>query len=227
MGQLQVSYRETIHSDVKETISYDKVIAGTKNHVVITLRLRPNSVKKARKSAIKVVVTKDNDLGKIRIDRLKAIENGVQTALDHGPLLNFPVINVDIELHWFETTYSTSPAVISAAASSCVTAALKNGSLCLLEPLMRLEITTPSQYGSRIASDLSARRATMGEFSERSSGVRIIEAITPLAELVNYSTALRTLSSGTANLSMEFDSYAKMSDDEQKRAFERVTGFAV
>lgn len=224
MGPLQVAYKETIADEsVLQSTDFDKIIGGAKNHVEITLAIKPSTnIKKAK---LKVIVTKENNLSKIRPDRLRAVELGIHSALQHGPLLNFPVIGVDIELHWFKTTYDTTPAVIASAATQCITEALKKGSICLLEPLMKLEITVPASYGPRVVSDLSARRAQLGDFSERSS-VRVVEALTPLSELLNYSSTLRTISSGTATLSMEFHEYCRMSDSEQKRAIERVTGFS-
>lgn len=224
LGELQVSYRETIQEPITESYDYDKVIGGTRNRVKIVLQLKPSTIKE--KPKIKVIVTKENDLGKIRADRLRSIESGILSALEHGPLLNFPVVGLDFNILEFESTYATTHAIISSAAASCVSAGLNNAKICLLEPLMRIHITTPVAYGSRIVSDLSSRRSHMGEISERTSGVRVVDALTPLSELVNYSTALRTISSGTATLSMEFETYSQMTDQEQKRAHERVTGFA-
>ncbi|KAI1307940.1 Ribosome-releasing factor 2, mitochondrial [Halotydeus destructor] len=226
LGPLQVSYRETISESATETTEFEKIIGGTKNHVILALTVKPSDNFDA-KPKVKVVVTNENNLAKIRLDRLKAIRSGISSALDHGPLLNFPVVGVDIELHWFESTFSTTSAVISAAASACILGALGKANMALLEPLMKLEVTVPGSYGGRVLSDLSARRVLLSEVGERPGDIRVINGVVPLVELVNYSTTLRTITSGTAGLSMEFDSYCRMNDEQHKLAYARVTGFAL
>jgi elongation factor G len=228
MGPLQVAYRESIDSEIKEYVNSNKSIAGTNNSCNMVLVIKPHDgllEAKSKKSVLKVVVTKDNGLGKIRRHYVKAIHNGIVSAFSCGPLLNFPVIGVRVELHWFETTNSTSPAFISSTTSTAVTAALKKADISLLEPVMKLEITAPTKFSTKIITDLSSRRSQLGEVSERNN-VRYIEAVTPLSDLVNYSSVLRTLSSGTATLSMQFLSYKRMTESEKRMAKEKVTGFA-
>ena len=223
LGPLQIAYRESIEQQVSHSLTNNKIIGGIKNFCKITLVLKPQEVEK--KNTFKVVVTRDNDLGSVRPDRLRAIENGVMSALSYGPLLNFPVIGVKIELMEFETIGSTTSAFISSTASSCVVAALKEASICLLEPLMKLEISVPINFGNKIISDLSSRRSQLGSVCERNS-LKMIDSVTPLSELVNYSSVLRTISSGTASLSMEFLTYQKMNESEKRVATERVTGLS-
>lgn len=225
MGPLQVSYRECIKESIEKSFSMTKFITGTKNSCSIILKLSPYDGDKIEESLpVKVVPTKDNDLGKLRIDRLKAIQNGIDQAMAHGPLLNFPVIGVESQLIDFKATYTTSPAFVSTVASACVTQALKKASISLLEPMMKLDIRVPVDYSTRIISDLATRRSQLGSVSEKNC-IRIIRAITPLSELVNYSTALRTLSSGTGSFTIVFSHYSVMSESEKKDAITKLTNY--
>jgi elongation factor G len=221
-----VSYRETINKYSEETVQLSKNVGGVKNNVKITLAVKPKSINTNVSHKVRVIVTQENDLGKLRPDHLKAIEMGVTNALDYGPILAFPVMDVSIDLLWFETTRSTSLPMIRSAATQCITNCLKNASPILLEPFMRLEITTPEKYIGSIISDLSNRRSNIGDMQSR-GGLRVINSVTPLSELVNYSTFLRTLTSGTSTFTMEFDSYHHMNDVQQKKAIQQMTGFAV
>ena len=228
LGPLQVAYRESIDDiEVREFADVSKIIGGKKNscNMIIVLKPVDDIMTSKKKSLLKVIIDDENNLYKLRREHRKAIENGIEAAFACGPLLNFPVVGVQIELHWFEASYDTTPAFISSTTSSAVTSALKKANVTLLEPLMRLEITAPISHSNKIISDLSSRRSQLGEVSERND-VRYIESVTPLSELVNYSSVLRSLSSGTATLSMHFLTYKRMTESEKRVAKERVTGFS-
>ena len=89
---------------------------------------------------------------------------------------------------------------------------------------MKLQIICGQSYLSIILADLSRRRATIEQISERKNH-KVIDSLTPLSELLGYSTRLRSLTSGTGNFHMEFHSYQKMSVLEETNAIHRVTGF--
>lgn len=224
LGPLLVAYREAIEEEIVFTHVLDKVIAGTKNYVKIMFKLYPVNETETFKE-VKVIVTKENDLGKIRLDYLKAINSGIKNALNNGPLISFPVIGLGVNLMWFETTKSTSHSVISAAASQCVTAALKKSKIHLLEPVMNLSIIVDKGYAGKVLNDLSQKRSQILNMEVRQD-VEIIESLTPLSELKGYSSNLRAITSGTCSFTMEFDSYKKLDLHEQARAIQEITGFA-
>ena len=208
LGPLQVAYRESIRSEVRESISLSKTIAGVSNSVSLTLVLKPSvdqedlvsadagrifasssdspvgtgSAATAAASPLKVVVSKENELGKLRQDHRRAIENGITSAFACGPLLNFPVIGVTVELHELSCSRGTTAAFLSSVTSTCVSAGLKGADAALLEPVMRIEITVPVSHSGKIVADLANRRSHLQEVSER-SGVRLIRCLTPLAQL--------------------------------------------
>ncbi|XP_013785962.1 ribosome-releasing factor 2, mitochondrial-like [Limulus polyphemus] len=223
LGPLQVSYRETANNSHQETVELNKVLGGTKHFVKITLAIKP-ALGEGKVSKVQVVPDKNNELGKIRLDYLKAVNNGVEQSISCGPLIGFPVIDIHIALHCLEVGPRTSLAMISAAASQCIHSILKNAGTQLLEPVMKLEVVTDENHLSQILADLSQRRSQIQEIQFRQEN-RIVTAITPLAELKKYSTDLRTVTSGTATFSMEFHCYQQMSSYDQQKAIEEITGF--
>ncbi|XP_015782076.1 ribosome-releasing factor 2, mitochondrial [Tetranychus urticae] len=221
LGPLRISYRETPLTSSEETKSVNKAFGGVNNFVSMKLGIHPSS-RSDSKFNLKVVVTQDNDLGKLRTDRLKAIENGIEMGLSFGPLCSFPVIGVDVELLEFRCSRATLQSFVSSVASETILAALSKASMALLEPIMLLEITLPNKYYGKVLSDISNRRGQLLNEINRTGDYRTIEALTPLSELYSYSSYLRTLTSGTAILSMKLDSYQKMNSSQQEKVLEKL-----
>lgn len=223
LGPLQVAYRETLELNISHNHVLEKTVGGNKQYVNITIRLYP-SQRSESSNEINIIVTKENGLGKLRLDYLKAINSGLRNAFSNGPLLSFPVINVEADLLWFEAGKSTSNSMISAATSQCVLAALKKSKICLLEPVMKLCIILEKGYAGRVLNDLSQKRSHILNMESRQE-VEIIESKTPLSELRGFSTNLRAITSGRCSFTMEFDSYEKLDYQEQVKAIQDVTGF--
>ncbi|XP_067143892.1 ribosome-releasing factor 2, mitochondrial [Centruroides vittatus] len=223
LGQLRIAYKETILNICDDTIILDKFLGNTKHFVKIKLLIK-SSPSSGKVKHIKVIVDKENELGKIRLDYLKAVENGVVSALNHGPVLGFPVFDVKVELHWLEVGRGTSLPMISAAASQCVVSALKKGDAQLLEPIMKMEINTDESYLGKILADLSNRRSQILNIQAKQDA-RIVNALTPLSELITYTTDMRILTSGRASVNMEFECHKLMTSEELRKVKEQVTGF--
>lgn len=223
MGPLQISYREAIQRFVEETLVFDKVYAGHKNFVKLTLRVARSD---KLENSFKLVTTQENELGRLRADHLKSLKKGIESATERGPLLACPVRYLAIEVLWCEIRRGTSHAMISGATAQCLLSALKKASPVLIEPIMLLEITTPETYAERIISDLANRRGNINNMESRGD-IRIISAFCPLAALISYSRYLRTLTSGLSSFSMTFHSYSEMSETESKRTVQHVTGFSI
>ncbi|XP_074596648.1 mitochondrial ribosome recycling factor 2 isoform X2 [Brevipalpus obovatus] len=220
MGKLRVSYREYPKDTMEGTMSKEKNFGGVKNHVTINLRLRPSDSFES-KFKLKVIVDQDNDLGKLRADRLRAIKHGVDMALNFGPLASFPVHGVDVDLLDFKCTSATLHSFISSVTSECVAHLLRKGGISLLEPIMQVQVICPEVYYSRVLNDLIARRGQLISMTAQKNS-KIITFLVPLIELVSYSTFLRTITSGNAFFTMQIDCYRKLSDSEQTEAMEKM-----
>ncbi|KAI2801222.1 G elongation factor, mitochondrial 2 [Blomia tropicalis] len=238
-GPLQISYQESIQSPSSHKLELSRTIGSTLNHVNIAIEIRPlvekTNLKFMRKKElkIKIVNTKDNNLsGQLRPWHQKWIHDGVFRALEYGPLFGFPVVNVDILLHEFTTTNRTTQPFVTNAVTQCVTEALeRSSSLILLEPVMRLEIDTPEQYVGAILSDLSNRRCEFATDLDDNDCTKNMEddfrriiVYVPLAELGNYSTVIRTITSGMASFDMAIHSYRSMDMQQTERTIRSISG---
>ncbi|KAL8564510.1 hypothetical protein ACOMHN_003268 [Nucella lapillus] len=224
LGPLQIAYREAIERPAEATEVLDKTI-GDQNHFVhLRMSVRP-SVQVKHLRHLEVALTPDNPVQHLRPHQLKALTNGVQSALANGPVLGFPVIHMAVSVHEFHTRPGTSLAMVGACAVQCVTRAIREAGPRLLEPMMKLEISTDEDRLHRVLGDLSQRRSNINAVSSRQD-LKMVDAVTPLAELVGFSTDLRTITSGTATVSMELSHYQPMAVADQNQVIQNVTGFA-
>ncbi|XP_041351728.1 ribosome-releasing factor 2, mitochondrial-like [Gigantopelta aegis] len=224
LGPLQIAYRETATESTEVEEILDKKL-GDRHHLVkMKISLHPDPSATQFKHVI-LMSSREENLDHVKKHQLKAIESGIQSGITNGPVLNFPVINVTVHLHSFHLGPGTSIAMVSACAAQAVHKALKQANTVLLEPMMILEINTDEDKLHGILSDLAQRRSHVDEIQSRQD-TRVVRAITPLAELMGYSTAIRTISSGMATFTMELSHYEQMMPLEQAKAIERVTGFA-
>merc|ERR1712043_9596 len=160
----------------------------------------------------------------LRRFRLRAVQTGVQSGLQRGPQLGFPVLNARVEIHDFSMKYGTSLPMVMACAAECVQKACKEAAPILLEPMMRLEISTEDDRMGAILGDLSKRRSQITDIGAVQDTKTII-ARTPLSQMVGYSTTLRTLTSGTANFTMDISDYEQVDPAEQERIFLKLRGY--
>ncbi len=166
----------------------------------------------------------DSDLANtIRRYQLKAINASLVSSLARGPLLGCQVRDVLVKLHSISLGRGTSVTMITACASRCIQEAMKNAAPILLEPTMNLEIETDDSRLGTVLSDLSNRRCDILDIDAQSDK-RSVHALAPLAELVNFATVLRTITSGTASFSMELAHYKVMNQNEQRKVIQKLTG---
>ncbi|XP_068241002.1 ribosome-releasing factor 2, mitochondrial [Palaemon carinicauda] len=224
LGPLQVAYKETCRISSVHTCDINKTIGDANQIVKITLSIEPE-VNFIHKSVV-LSRKKENqeNLDSVKRHIMKAVNHGVNSALSSGPVLGFPVVDIKVCLHWLEIGHKTSETMVSAAAAQCVHQLLQKSNCQLLEPFMELEIIADESTLSAVLADITRRRGNIIRISQRQES-KVINAECPLAELVGYSTALRTITSGTAVFSMELSSYKLMSAHDQSVAIERVTGF--
>ncbi|XP_033735431.1 ribosome-releasing factor 2, mitochondrial-like [Pecten maximus] len=226
LGPLQVAYREVISGkDIVQKENLNTWIGNQQHTVNLTMAVSHNP--EAEKfTRVKIVNSEGApSLQNIKWKHIKAIENGVKSALSGGPILGYPVINVEVSLLDFSIGRGTSLPMISACASQCVRHALEQAEPQLQEPFMKLEISTEEEWLSPILKDLTMRRSELEGVQYR-DGVRLVEALVPLVELRGYSSDLRRITSGSASFVMELSQFRNMSTDEERKAIETATGFS-
>ena len=148
--------------------------------------------------------------GTIPKEFINPIEKGVREALDNGVIAGFSMIDLDIAVidgSFHEV--DSSEMAFKIAGSMAVQDAVKRAGPVVLEPIMKVEVTTPEANMGDIIGDLSARRAQIGGTAQRGNA-RVITAIAPLSELSAYATAIRSLTAGRASYYMEPSHYQEL-----------------
>ncbi|XP_069079962.1 ribosome-releasing factor 2, mitochondrial isoform X1 [Pleurodeles waltl] len=221
LGPLQISYRETILNSISATDTLDRTIGEKRHTVTVELGVRPWEEEGAGNKP--VIDYSENMPQQLLTDLQEAIENGIHSAYLQGPLIGFPLQNVAVTLHSVAMHPGTSMTMVSACVSRCMQKALKKAEKQVLEPLMSLEITVSEQLISSVLADLARRRGNIQEIQSRKDNKVVVVSV-PLAELMGYSTDLRTLTSGSATFSMELSNYEAMNPQDQAALLKKLKG---
>jgi elongation factor G len=205
IGRPQVAYRETITKRVEKVEGKFIRQSGGKGqygHVVI-------NVEPAKQG--EGFVFEDKIVGgTIPREFIKPSEAGMREALEGGVLAGYPMVDVKAELVYgsYHDVDSSEMAFKIAGSMAFKSAAEKAGPV-LLEPIMRVEVTTPESYMGDVIGDLSSRRGTI-DLTEPRGNVRVVRAFVPLSEMFGYATSVRSMSQGRASFSMEPAHYEKV-----------------
>ncbi|KAM3846551.1 ribosome-releasing factor 2, mitochondrial isoform 3-T3 [Vipera latastei] len=223
LGPLQVAYRETIQNSVEAADTLDRTIGEKRHQVTVELRIKPWEGEMPAIAPVIEYAESISDL--LHPDLREAIENGISTSYLQGPLMGYPVQDVAVTVRSVATNADTSLTMVSACASRCLQKALKNADKQVLEPVMNLEVTVPGNYVGVVLADLAQRRGNIKDIQGRLDNQVVIAAV-PLAEMMGYSTVLRSLTSGTATFTLELANYRPMSLYEQNALLNKRTGLA-
>lgn len=192
VGAPQVAYKETISEAALGEGKYIRQTGGRGQYGHCFLRVEPLG----RGEGFEFVNAIKG--GAIPQEFIPSVEKGIRETLDKGVLLGYPV--TDLKATLYDGTYhdvDSSDIAFKIAGSMAFQAAAKKANLKLLEPIMKVEVTTPEEFMGTIIGDLSSKRAQIVGSEERGN-VRIILASVPLAELSGYATTLRSMSQGRA-----------------------------
>jgi len=204
IGQPQVSYRETIKTTAEAEGKYIKQSGGRGQYGHCWLRIEPQEEGAGFEFADEVKG------GVIPREYIPAVEKGVKEAVEQGIMAGYPM--VDIKAAVYDGSYhevDSSEIAFKMAAIIAFKDACKKANPVLLEPIMKVEVITPEEYMGNIVGDLNSKRGQIGQMGDRGN-VKVIDAKVPLAEMFGYATALRSMSQGRANYSMEFLHYAEV-----------------
>lgn len=201
VGAPQVAYKETIEQLAEGEGKYIRQSGGRGQYGHCMLRVEP----KPRGEGSEFVDAIKG--GAIPAEFVKAVEKGVKETLENGILLGYPVI--DVKVTCYDGSYhevDSSEVAFKIAASQALQAAAKKSGMNLLEPIMKVEVTTPGEYMGDIIGDLSSRRAQISGTEERNRAT-IINALVPLSEMSGYIMVIRSMSKGRATYYMEPSHY--------------------
>lgn len=200
VGKPQVSYRETISTSHIEEAVFERQLANKNQYGHVKIEVLPAE----RNEGIVV----ENLLKKSKIPEIlvTALEQGVREALNIGPN-GYPMIDVKVRI--LETNYledTTTEVGCKIAASTAVKEACRKANPIMLEPVFRVDITSPEEYVGDVIADMSSRRGRV-EGIESVLSMQVIKAMAPLSELFGYVTQLRSKSQGRAVFTMSFSHY--------------------
>jgi len=201
VGKPQVVYRETIEKKGQASAVFDKEVAGQRHFAEVTLKLIPleRGVEKRFRSEV------DNET--IPDSFIPAIKEGVMESLESGPLMGYPVVDVEAVLMGgaYKESLSTELAYKVSASMACKTA-LENGEPFLLDPIMTVEIFISEALVGDVIGDLNSRGGKI-ESIEHKMGTNVIKAIVPLSRMFGYSTSLRSATQGRGTFTMHFSHF--------------------
>ena len=200
VGKPQVAYRETITASTEQEVKYAKQSGGKGQYGHVKIKVEP-------------ITGKDfefvNEItgGAIPREYIPAVEKGCREALENGVVAGYPLVGVKVTLYdgSFHEVDSSEMA-FKIAGSMAMKQGAEKCKPVILEPIFKVEVTTPEEYMGDIIGDINSRRGMIGGMTDR-NGAKIIDAKVPLSEMFGYATDLRSKSQGRANYSMEFEEY--------------------
>lgn len=216
IGKPQVSYRETIRkSALNIEGKYIRQSGGRGQYGHVVIDLIPLKSGEVGYQFINDIVG-----GSIPKEYISAIDKGIQEQLKSGPLSGFPVVDLKVRLHFGSYhDVDSSELAFKFAASIAFKEAFKQANPVLLEPIMKVEVETPSEYMGDVIGDLNRRRGVIEDIKDVVNN-KIICAQIPLSEMFGYATDLRSQTQGRASYSMEFLKYHETPNNITKNIIE-------
>lgn len=216
VGEPSVAYRETITAEVEYNYKHSKQTGGRGQYAHTVMRLEPNE------GSGYEFVDKIKG-GVIPGEFITSVNKGIVKALDKGVLAGFPVVDVKVVLlDGSAHAVDSSDMAFQTCAAICFKSGFMKGAPVLLEPIMKIEINTPDDYIGNVVGDLNKRRGKVESMRRFRKGAQKLNGTVPLMEMFGYATALRNISSGRANYSMEFFKYMPVSASVQEQVIKKL-----
>ncbi|MEI8329748.1 MAG: elongation factor G [Chlamydiia bacterium] len=204
VGKPEVAYKETITTTGSTETKYVKQSGGRGQYAHVCLEIAPNEVGKGNEVISKVVG------GSIPKEYISPTIKGIEEALTTGTLAGYPLVDVKVVITFGSYhEVDSSEMAFKICGSMAMKDAAKKSKPVLLEPIMKVSVTTPDQFMGDVIGDINRRRGKiLNQTTEKA--IVIVESEVPLSEMFGYSTQLRSLSSGRANYTMEPSHFEKV-----------------
>jgi elongation factor G len=218
-GQPQVEYKEAITATADHREVYKKQSGGRGKFADIVFTIEPAEEGKTGLEFINLIKG-----GNIPREFIPSVEKGFKEAMKNGPLAGFEMdaMKVTLKDGSFHAVDSDSLSFELAAKLGFKNSA-KQAKSVIMEPIMKLEVLTPEENMGDVVGDLNRRRGQVNSMDDR-AGSKVVKAQVPLSEMFGYVTALRTLSSGRATSTMEFDHYAATPQNVSEEVIKSIKG---
>lgn len=213
-GKPQVAYRETIRRAAEAEHKYVKQSGGKGQYGHVKIRIKPMEPLAEDEKVPKNVTREEhfefvNNIkgGAIPGEYIPAVFKGVKEAMERGAVAGYKMEDVSVEL--YDGSYhdvDSSEIAFKLAGIHAFREAAEKADPVILEPIMKIEVTTPEQFMGDITGNISSKRGQIESMDDRDM-VRLVTAKVPLAEMFGYTTTLRSMTEGRASMTMEFDHY--------------------
>jgi elongation factor G len=224
VGKPQVAYRETIRQKVENhSYTHKKQTGGSGQFAKVIISIEPNIDPETSTGAGYEFVNNVSG-GRVPREYIPSVDQGAQEAMEFGVLAGYPMVDVRMTLEdggYHEV--DSSELAFKIASIAAFKEAARKARPVLLEPMFKVEVTTPETFLGDVIGDINSRRGQVHNMLER-SGDRVVEALVPLSEMFGYVGDLRSKTSGQASYSMEFDSYAEVPQNVADEIIKKVRG---
>jgi elongation factor G len=204
VGKPQVSYKETVTGKADVDCKHAKQTGGSGQYAHVKIRLYP------RKPGEGFEFVNSITAGAIPKEYIPKVQEGIEEAMQAGPLAGYNVVDVGVEL--YDGSYhevDSSDMAFKIAGSKAFKEAVMKASPVLLEPIFKVEVTVPDNYMGDVIGDISSRRGRI-EGSDLDNGAAIIRGFVPLSEMFGYATDLRSKTQGRGIYTMQFDHFDRL-----------------
>lgn len=215
-GAPQVAYRETIRGTAEAQGKHIKQSGGRGQYGDVWIKFEPNEPGKGFEFIDQIKG------GVVPQEYRKPVQQGVVETLDGGVIAGYPVVDVKATL--YDGSYhdvDSSELAFKLAGSLATREGIKKAHPVLLEPVMKLEITTPEDFMGDVIGDVNSRRGRIDEMEDIVGGAKLIRAFVPLANLFGYTSDLRSMSQGRAASSMELFAYEEVPPNVAQEIIEK------
>ena len=218
VGRPQVAYREAIKEAVDQEGKYIKQTGGRGQYGHVVIHIEPGETGSGIEFENKIVG------GKVPREYIGPTEQGIREALESGVIAGYPVVDTKVTLT--DGSYhevDSNEMAFKIAGSMAVQAGVRAAKPYLLEPVMKVEVTTPEDFMGDVIGDLNSRRGRVEGMEDRGQA-KAINAFVPLAEMFGYATDLRSMTQGRAAYVMEFDHYEEVPRNISEEVIGKRTG---
>lgn len=205
IGEPQVAFRETIRGTAEAQGKHAKQSGGRGQYGDVWIRFEPNEPGKGFEFIDEIKG------GVVPQEYRKPVEQGVLETLNGGVIAGYPVVDVKATL--YDGSYhdvDSSELAFKLAGALSTRAGIKNAKPVLLEPVMKVEVTTPEEFMGDVIGDLNSRRGRIDSMDDLMGGTKLIRGFVPLANMFGYTSDLRSMSKGRAASTMELAQYEEV-----------------
>jgi elongation factor G len=224
VGAPQVAYREAISRPATIEYTHKKQSGGSGQFAKVVVKFEPLEADDDEEAKTGFVFDQEIKGGSVPKEYIPGVAKGLESVMGNGVLAGFPVIGCKATL--IDGGYhdvDSSVMAFEIAGRAAARKGLKEAGAQLMEPMMKVEVTTPEDYMGDVIGDINSRRGMVGELGERGN-MKTVRAKVPLANMFQYVSALRSATKGRASYAMELDSYEIVPPNVEKEIMAKYKG---